>query len=107
MFKVNYSILSYYPDIYLHSNLAVGVSFEIIGESYHKNEIKFITQRRKISSFDDEIDNLVLINMFLDGLKCEFEQTNQSIKNYKKKLVKSRLLCKMLYNVFTISTYQN
>lgn len=49
MFKVNYSILSYYPDIYLHSNLAVGVSFEIIGESYHKNEIKFITQRRKIS----------------------------------------------------------
>lgn len=24
-----------------------------------------------------------------------------------KKLVKSRLLCKMLYNVFTISTYQN
>ncbi|MBR8993553.1 hypothetical protein HBP16_05630, partial [Staphylococcus aureus] len=23
MFKVNYSILSYYPDIYLHSNLAM------------------------------------------------------------------------------------
>ncbi|MGZ1691313.1 hypothetical protein ACXQB8_00755, partial [Staphylococcus argenteus] len=73
MFKVNYSILSYYPDIYLDSNLAVGVAFEIIGESYHKNEIKFITQRRKILSFDDEIDNLELINMFLDGLKCEFE----------------------------------
>ncbi|HDA6563743.1 TPA: hypothetical protein O5O25_002811, partial [Staphylococcus aureus] len=72
MFKVNYSILSYYPDIYLHCNLAVGVAFEIIGESYHKNEIKFITQRRKILSFDDEIDNLELINMFLDGLKCEF-----------------------------------
>lgn len=47
MFKVNYSILSYYPDIYLHCNLAVGVAFEIIGGSYHKNEIKFITQRRK------------------------------------------------------------
>ncbi|WP_313907376.1 hypothetical protein [Enterococcus faecalis] len=29
-----------------------------------------------------------------------------SYKN-SKKLVKSRLLCKMLYNVFTISTYQN
>ncbi len=87
MFKVNYSILSYYPDIYLHSNLAVGVAFEIIGESYHKNEIKFITQRRKISSFDDEIDNLVLINMFLDGLKCEFEQTNQSIKIIRKSLL--------------------
>ncbi|MVI46052.1 hypothetical protein GO688_14450 [Staphylococcus aureus] len=26
---------------------------------------------------------------------------------YKYNLVKSRLLCKMLYNVFTISTYQN
>ncbi|HFG9067466.1 TPA: hypothetical protein ACGI18_002766, partial [Staphylococcus argenteus] len=87
MFKVNYSILSYYPDIYLDSNLAVGVAFEIIGESYHKNEIKFITQRRKILSFDDEIDNLELINMFLDGLKCEFEQTNQSLKSYKKKFV--------------------
>nr|WP_240052636.1 ATP-binding protein [Staphylococcus aureus] len=56
--------------------------FKIIGESYHKNEIKFITQRRKILSFDDEIDNLELINMFLDGLKCEFEQTNQSLKSY-------------------------
>ncbi len=78
MFKVNYSILSYYPDIYLHSNLAVGVAFEIIGESYHKNEIKFITQRRKILSFDDEIDNLELINMFLDGLKCEFESSPDS-----------------------------
>ncbi|GBT68054.1 hypothetical protein M6KS0526p2_2645 [Staphylococcus aureus] len=26
---------------------------------------------------------------------------------YNKSAVKSRLLCKMLYNVFTISTYQN
>ncbi|TJX71731.1 hypothetical protein FAF40_07585 [Staphylococcus haemolyticus] len=33
-------------------------------------------------------------------------KTNTSNKN-KIKLVKSRLLCKMLYNVFTISTYQN
>ncbi|HDA3611436.1 TPA: hypothetical protein PI641_002647, partial [Staphylococcus aureus] len=100
MFKVNYSILSYYPDIYLHSNLAVGVAFEIIGESYHKNEIKFITQRRKISSFDDEIDNLVLINMFLDGLKCEFEQTNQSIKNYKKKFVNNFYFENIEYKMF-------
>ncbi|EOI07580.1 hypothetical protein UCK_03291 [Enterococcus faecalis EnGen0242] len=39
------------------------------------------------------------------------EQENL-VENYTKKpayskLVKSRLLCKMLYNVFTISTYQN
>ena len=27
MFKVNYSVLSYYPDIYLRSNLAIGVAF--------------------------------------------------------------------------------
>ncbi|HHA4348476.1 TPA: chromosome segregation protein [Enterococcus faecium] len=29
------------------------------------------------------------------------------LKKEKEDLVKSRLLCKMLYNVFTISTYQN
>ncbi|HCY0702669.1 TPA: hypothetical protein O0617_002731 [Staphylococcus aureus] len=100
MFKVNYSSLSYYPDIYLHSNLAVGVAFEIIGESYHKNEIKFITQRRKILSFDDEIDNLELINMFLDGLKCEFEQTNQSLKSYKKKFVNNFYFENIEYKMF-------
>ena len=63
MFKVNYSVLSYYPDIYLRSNLAIGVAFEV-GENYHKNEVKFITQRKKIVSFDDELEDLEFINMF-------------------------------------------
>ncbi len=31
----------------------------------------------------------------------------ESIMYKEKVIVKSRLLCKMLYNVFTISTYQN
>ena len=48
MLKVNYSVLSYYPDIYLRSNLAIGVAFEVVGENYHKNEVKFITQRKKL-----------------------------------------------------------
>ncbi len=38
-------------------------------------------------------------------------ETAEKLYNYQKQLeimiVKSRLLCKMLYNVFTISTYQN
>ncbi|HDA8059309.1 TPA: hypothetical protein O5W86_002812, partial [Staphylococcus aureus] len=60
----------------------------------------FITQRRKILSFDDEIGNLELINMFLDGLKCEFEQTNQSLKNYKKKFVNNFYFENIEYKMF-------
>ncbi|KAB2195358.1 hypothetical protein F9B43_13775 [Staphylococcus epidermidis] len=43
-------------------------------------------------------------------IKCPNYTRNHSIvikKRSKKQQVKSRLLCKMLYNVFTISTYQN
>ncbi|MCC3663224.1 hypothetical protein LLE74_12585, partial [Staphylococcus haemolyticus] len=87
MFKVNYSVLSFYPDIYLRSNLAIGVAFEVVGENYHKNEVKFITQRKKIESFDDELEDLEFINMFLDGLKFEFEHTHQSLQNYIKRFV--------------------
>ncbi|MCP8604622.1 hypothetical protein NMF36_18925, partial [Acinetobacter baumannii] len=40
------------------------------------------------------------------GLKCELQSIDAF--NFIQQLeVKSRLLCKMLYNVFTISTYQN
>ena len=47
MFKVNYSVLSYYPDIFRSNQEAIGiVAFEVVGESYHKNEVKFITQRK-------------------------------------------------------------
>ncbi|ATH62994.1 hypothetical protein BJG87_08420 [Staphylococcus pasteuri] len=35
------------------------------------------------------------------------QNKDEDIDNYLKQTVKSRLLCKMLYNVFTISTYQN
>ena len=36
MFKVNYSVLSYYPDIYLRSNLAIGVAFEVVEKAIIK-----------------------------------------------------------------------
>ena len=61
----------------------------------------------------DEKKNNKLLNEFWEydqinenGFEKIIDKTlNFNIK--KKKLVKSRLLCKMLYNVFTISTYQN
>ena len=39
--------------------------------------------------------------------KAEEKQIKEYFKNNHDIVVKSRLLCKMLYNVFTISTYQN
>ncbi|WP_231415198.1 hypothetical protein [Enterococcus faecium] len=36
-----------------------------------------------------------------------YDQRDYQLINESKYRVKSRLLCKMLYNVFTISTYQN
>ena len=42
-------------------------------------------------------------------IEVEVTVTAEEFEVFKddRKLVKSRLLCKMLYNVFTISTYQN
>ncbi len=39
--------------------------------------------------------------------KFKNKKLTNELKNFIEYLVKSRLLCKMLYNVFTISTYQN
>ena len=36
-----------------------------------------------------------------------YTPSEENFITYGKNQVKSRLLCKMLYNVFTISTYQN
>ena len=42
------------------------------------------------------------------GRELQYIQVeNQIVKIITNDKVKSRLLCKMLYNVFTISTYQN
>lgn len=73
MYEVKFSTLSYYPDLFLKSNLAVGVAFQIVGpyNEFH-NIVKLIPKKTKIASFDDEID-LDFVNMFLDGVKDEFE----------------------------------
>ncbi|WP_345889470.1 DUF6038 family protein, partial [Staphylococcus aureus] len=48
-----------------------------------------------------------------NDLFSNYQRIINTINQYKnstfdlQNLVKSRLLCKMLYNVFTISTYQN
>ncbi len=42
-----------------------------------------------------------------ENKKKEDEKKSEVKKEATKNKVKSRLLCKMLYNVFTISTYQN
>ncbi len=44
---------------------------------------------------------------YIDEHFTNLKRNNHSINNNKIISVKSRLLCKMLYNVFTISTYQN
>ncbi|PZJ28682.1 hypothetical protein C7Q23_11445 [Staphylococcus aureus] len=49
----------------------------------------------------NHVDYLVK-SVLLKSIKLRF----QEVKKFEI-LVKSRLLCKMLYNVFTISTYQN
>nr|WP_269460179.1 MFS transporter [Staphylococcus aureus] len=50
---------------------------------------------------------LFLIIFFIDIPNVEKGIVKLTEKIEEKYLVKSRLLCKMLYNVFTISTYQN
>ncbi|WAT24332.1 hypothetical protein OZ415_08810 [Aerococcus urinaeequi] len=50
-------------------------------------------------------DNVkVYLNQIYD---YKIDITNQLDESLSELQVKSRLLCKMLYNVFTISTYQN
>ena len=55
----------------------------------------------------------VKVKTFKSLSTSKLEKKLQNFKSYNSfdiieiKRVKSRLLCKMLYNVFTISTYQN
>ncbi len=46
-------------------------------------------------------------SIIVPNKKINFENKNENLIFSGDNLVKSRLLCKMLYNVFTISTYQN
>ncbi|CAC6073943.1 exported protein [Staphylococcus aureus] len=67
----------------------------IIWFSYDKN--KYGTKQYDKTFKDDAFDN---VSINLDSTELRIKRGNQF-------RVKSRLLCKMLYNVFTISTYQN
>lgn len=77
MNKVKFSTLGYYPDIFLKSNLAVGVAFQIINEYETLNIMKIIPHQSKISSFDDEVD-VEFINLFLNGVNEEFENLHDN-----------------------------
>lgn len=87
MYTVKYSILSYYPDIYLKSNMAVGTAFQVESDYYLENMMYVIDKKSKIVSFDDEIEDLEIINFFLEGVENEFLTYNGSIENYTKKFV--------------------
>ena len=63
---------------------------------------KLLTQ--KLENKEKYIFNLQLIKEDILILEKGYKHELTDKQN---KLVKSRLLCKMLYNVFTISTYQN
>ena len=84
MYTVKYSILSYYPDIYLKSNMAVGTAFQVEGDYYLENMMYVIDKKSKLVSFDDEIEDLEIINFFLEGVENEFLTYNGSIENYTK-----------------------
>ncbi|WP_436952874.1 hypothetical protein [Staphylococcus shinii] len=87
MYTVKYSIFSYYPDIYLKSNMAVGVAFQINAEDYYENMMYLINKKRKLMNFDDEIEDLEIINFFLEGVENEFLTFNGPIENYTKRFV--------------------
>lgn len=87
MYTVKYSIFSYYPDIYLKSNMAVGVAFQINAEDYYENMMYLINKKRKLINFDDEIEDLEIINFFLEGVENEFLTFNGPIENYTKRFV--------------------
>ncbi|WP_241522536.1 hypothetical protein [Staphylococcus delphini] len=80
MYIVKYSILSYYPDIYLKSNIAVGVAFQVVSQDYYSNEFFSIDNKRKLLSFDDELEDIELIEYFLEGVKGEFLEFRRDIQ---------------------------
>ncbi|MCS4486840.1 hypothetical protein [Staphylococcus americanisciuri] len=80
MFKVKYASLNYYPDVFLISNIAVAVAFQVEGESYYKNYFNIMPKKKKLYTFDDELDPL-FTNMMLNAIK-------ENILNYHGELSK-------------------
>ncbi|MDJ1110608.1 hypothetical protein [Macrococcus sp. S115] len=83
MYQVKYSSINYYPDVFLLSNIVVGVFFEITSNDYYKKTVKFISQKEKLYTFDDELDK-EFTEYFLDGLEDQFVNSNVSLEEYKK-----------------------
>ncbi len=61
----------------------------------------------KQKRFFNEIESVAIsLNFLKNKFQVIYDESLDLINGIVRK-VKSRLLCKMLYNVFTISTYQN
>lgn len=68
MYKVKYASLNYYPDIFLISNIAVGVAFQVQEDGYYKNYFNIMPKKAKLFHFDDELDP-TFTNLLLNGIK--------------------------------------
>jgi hypothetical protein len=79
-------------------NLSI-ISYDIANNDIPDADI-IMYNEMDMAYLDEKIKNTGLPVSYIDLQK-------KNADSIKKKLVKSRLLCKMLYNVFTISTYQN
>lgn len=79
MYKVKYASLNYYPDIFLISNIAVAVAFEVAfeveEEYYNKKYFSIIPKKHKIFTFDDELDP-EFAKLMLNSIKENIEKFN-------------------------------
>ncbi len=77
---------------------------------YCVNKFKEFDQTISVAELFTNVLKTVNINLSKED-KFDFDKNinvvQKVIKGLVELIVKSRLLCKMLYNVFTISTYQN
>lgn len=87
MYTVKYASLNYYPDIYLLSNMVVGVFSQIISDtSIQENKVEFISKMSKLHHFDDELD-MNFTKVFLEGVKDQFKNSYNDLNDFKRVFV--------------------
>lgn len=81
MYKVEYSSLNYFPDVFLISNIAVGVVFQISGPNHYENKIKYMQKYVKLFHFDDELDP-DFTKMFLKGIESNLKLYSGGLQDF-------------------------
>lgn len=68
MYKVKFSVLSYYPSIVTDENINVGILF--FNETTNQRSFYIMKNWKRLESFDDEID-ISFMKHYLEGIKHE------------------------------------